>query len=524
MVNKVVLTDPGSNLPPRVIEKLKTIFSVIAHTHTVGQIPGLDEQIRDVMGAALTAGANITLTVDDAGDKIWIAGAAAGNGAGSVPDASPSVKGILQLAGDLGGTAGSPTVPGLAQKAALSHTHPASDISGLPAPGWTAVDASDTVKGIARFATSPETATPVSKTLMVNPFEMDRYTTVYFVPKVAYNNKGSFLVANGVPATNYQALDPGTDGQVLTADSTSPLGLKYATPTTGSTPADATEAVKGISRFGTSAEVQAGVGGSGLNSVGISPANLGLYASNLLVRRSLFTTKGDLVAGIAASNPARLGVGTDGQVLTADAASTPGMKWATPAGGTPADATASVKGILQLAGDLGGTAAAPTVPALANTLLKTLIDAKGDLLVGSADNTAVRLPVGTANQVLTADSSQASGMKWAAATGNAVAGQYVSVNAQVGTTYSPVLSDQGALVTLNNAAAITVTLPNNTTRAFPVGTQIDFMVIGAGMVTFVAEASATVNGTPSLVSRARYSGFTAVKIATNTWVVLGDFA
>ena len=39
---------------------------------------------------------------------------------GSVPDASASVKGLVQLAGDLGGTAAAPTVPGLASKANAS--------------------------------------------------------------------------------------------------------------------------------------------------------------------------------------------------------------------------------------------------------------------------------------------------------------------------------------------------------------------------------------------------------------------
>jgi hypothetical protein len=40
------------------------------------------------------------------------------------------------------------------------------------------------------------------------------------------------------------------------------------------------------------------------------------------------------------------------------------------------------------------------------------IDAKGDLLVGTADNTVGRLAVGTNNQLLAADSSTASGLKW----------------------------------------------------------------------------------------------------------------
>jgi carbohydrate-binding DOMON domain-containing protein len=41
-----------------------------------GQVAGLDEQIRDVMGTALVAGTNVTITVNDAGDTITIASTA----------------------------------------------------------------------------------------------------------------------------------------------------------------------------------------------------------------------------------------------------------------------------------------------------------------------------------------------------------------------------------------------------------------------------------------------------------------
>ena len=47
----------------------------------------------------------------------------------------------------------------------------------------------------------------------------------------------------------------------------------------------------------------------------------------------------------------------------------------------------------------------------------TIVDAKGDLIVGSAADTFTRLAVGSANQVLTVDSSTATGLKWAAPAG-----------------------------------------------------------------------------------------------------------
>jgi len=52
---------------------------------------------------------------------------------------------------------------------------------------------------------------------------------------------------------------------------------------------------------------------------------------------------------------------------------------------------------------------------VANALTVTVIDAKGDLLVGTASDTIGRLAVGTNGFILTADSSQSQGIKWAAA-------------------------------------------------------------------------------------------------------------
>ena len=61
---------------------------------------------------------------------------------------------------------------------------------------------------------------------------------------------------------------------------------------------------------------------------------------------------------------------------------------------------------------LAGLSGAP-----ADTVNKALVDAKGDLIVATAADTVARLAVGTDGQVLTADSAQTSGVKWAAAAG-----------------------------------------------------------------------------------------------------------
>lgn len=97
-----------------------------------------------------------------------------------------------------------------------------------------------------------------------------------------------------------------------------------------------------------------------------------------------------------------------------------------------------------------------------------------------------------------------------------------TINAQTGTTYTIVLTDVEKLVTLSNASAITLTLPQDSSVAVPVGARIDFVQLGAGQVTVAAGAGATVNATPGLKFRAQYSGVTAVKRAADTWILFGD--
>ena len=103
-------------------------------------------------------------------------------------------------------------------------------------------------------------------------------------------------------------------------------------------------------------------------------------------------------------------------------------------------------------------------------------------------------------------------------------------NAQTGTTYTFALTDNGKLVTASNASAQTYSIPTNATTAFPTGTQINIIQIGAGQVTIQAASSGTttVSSTGATATapklRAQYSSATLIKANTDLWYVIGDIS
>jgi hypothetical protein len=97
----------------------------------------------------------------------------------------------------------------------------------------------------------------------------------------------------------------------------------------------------------------------------------------------------------------------------------------------------------------------------------------------------------------------------------------VVTNAQVAS-YTLVLADKDKLVEVSNASANTLTVPLNSSVAFPVGTQITILQTGAGQTTITATGGVTINATPGLKLRAQWSSVTLIKRATDTWVALGD--
>ena len=104
----------------------------------------------------------------------------------------------------------------------------------------------------------------------------------------------------------------------------------------------------------------------------------------------------------------------------------------------------------------------------------------------------------------------------------------VAFNAQTDT-YTVVLTDnQNKLVTMDKATANDFLIPTNANVAFPIGSVINVVQIGAGKTTI----EAVTPGTTTIVStgatstapdlRARYSAASCIKTGTDTWLVIGD--
>lgn len=95
-------------------------------------------------------------------------------------------------------------------------------------------------------------------------------------------------------------------------------------------------------------------------------------------------------------------------------------------------------------------------------------------------------------------------------------------NAQTGTTYTLVLGDLNEIVEIANSAAITLTVPPNSSVAFPVGATITVVQTGAGQITVAPGAGVTVNATPGLKMNGQWSVATLLKRATDTWLLFGN--
>ena len=89
--------------------------------------------------------------------------------------------------------------------------------------------------------------------------------------------------------------------------------------------------------------------------------------------------------------------------------------------------------------------------------------------------------------------------------------------------YTLALTDQNDIVEMNVATANNLTVPLNSTVAFPIGTEIAIAQYGAGKTTIVATGGVTLRSAGGLLSiGAQYAMVSLVKVGTNEWYVVGN--
>ena len=319
-------------------------------------------------------------------------------------------------------------------------------------------------------------------------------------------------------------------------------------------------------------------------------------AGNNAVLKSLFDAKGDLVVGSADNTVARLAAGTDGNFLRANSSATSGLEWgAIPTindiddvgGVTITSATngdllkyngsawVNAAGYALLASPtLTGTPAAPTAavdtnttqiattgyvvtqayaklagPTFTGTVTANNLTLTGNLTVSGTTTTLNTETLTIDDNIIILNNNEAgtpsvnAGIEVERGTSTNVALRWnettdcweftndgtnyqriitdTVTNAQAAS-YTLVLADSGKMVEMGVASGNTLTVPPNSSVAFPIGTTITVLQTGAGQCTLTAGAGVTVNGNPGLKLRGQWSSATLIKRATDTWVALGD--
>lgn len=218
--------------------------------------------------------------------------------------------------------------------------------------------------------------------------------------------------------------------------------------------------------------------------------------------------------------------------------------------------------LLQIESDIADLTAASGIQA-------SIVDAKGDLIVAKSNNVVDNFAVGNNNEVLVADSTNTFGMTWSpvtdlvsagtttsagkvqledsvtststskAATPNSVKTVNDTVTGVIGdvetlsqtitpstitTDYTLNASDAGKVVVTNVSTGTNViTVPLQSTAGFAANTRIDILQIGSVQTTISPAVGVTINSKYNNKKLSvQYSAATLIKIADNSWVLIGD--
>lgn len=276
-------------------------------------------------------------------------------------DATPTNKGVIQLAGDLAGTAAAPSVPGLAAKANTSDVYTKTQVDN----------------SLSSKADTTHTHTAANITDLTEATQDTVASTLVAGTNVSLNyddTAGTLTVSAASGAGN-------TD---LTSTYTSTTVTVESSTGTDATIAQVTTANAGVMSAGDKTKLDSIASGATANDTDANLKNRSNHTGTQPIAS---------VTGLQTALDSKAPTSSLAPVATSGSYNDLTNKPTIP---TVSDATISAKGIVQLAGDLAGTATAPTVPGLAGkepsvTAGTTSQYYRGDKTWQTLDKTAVGL-------------------------------------------------------------------------------------------------------------------------------------
>ena len=160
-----------------------------------------------------------------------------------------------------------------------------------------------------------------------------------------------------------------------------------------------------------------------------------------------------------------------------------------------------------------------------STDLVSALPADFEVFGQAVDTSMADLKGGTTGQVLAKASNTNMDFTWVAQDDNSL-----TINAQTGTSYTAVIGDgTNTLVTMDNASSNTFYIPTDASVNFDIGTVLNIYMKGAGITTITAATPGTTGvvsagvtiGSPVL---SRYKIASAIKLAANSWTVIGGIS
>jgi hypothetical protein len=139
--------------------------------------------------------------------------------------------------------------------------------------------------------------------------------------------------------------------------------------------------------------------------------------------------------------------------------------------------------------------------------------------ISAASNTLTGVTTLTGTETLTNKTLTSPTITTPAISGGTVV---YALNAQAAS-YTLVLTDASKVLPVSNASANNVTVPPNSSVAFPIGSVVTLIQTGAGQTTIVAGAGVTIQSEGSrLKLKGQYAATTLLKTDTDTWVAFGN--